>query len=77
MSSESFRQQRCSSSSAILILYSPQKLLRIGPDRRLALLSRRRGAGGHDLFSDRSLQEWAAWAGAAELQATAVFPAVG
>jgi hypothetical protein len=54
----------------LLLLDTPQKLLRASPDRRLAHLSRRRGAGGHDLFSDGSLEEWAAWAGVSEMQAT-------
>ncbi len=44
---------------------------RLDPEWHLAHLSRRRGIGGHDLFSDGSLQEQAAWAEAVELRASA------
>jgi hypothetical protein len=42
--------------------------LEIDTDRRLATLAGGKGwgGGGHDLFSDGSLQERAAWAGAAD-----------
>ncbi len=38
---------------------------RIDPDWCLDHLNRARGAVGHDLFSDRSIKEQAAWAEAA------------
>ncbi len=50
---------------------------RVDTDQHLVHLSRRRGAGGHDLFSEGSLQEQATWAGAAELRATAIIRAAG
>jgi hypothetical protein len=41
---------------------------RVDRNRHLSHLGRRRASGGHDLFCDGSLQERAAWAGAAELR---------
>jgi hypothetical protein len=72
MSSESFRQQVCSSSSSILLLmhHRGSKLQRFDPDCRLAqeVLSRRRWQG-IILFSNGSLHGWFAQVGADELQA--------
>jgi hypothetical protein len=52
-----------SSSSAIMPLYSPQRLWTRGSTLIgiLLIVQEKRGRG-HDLFSDRSLQEQAAWA---------------
>ncbi len=43
-----------SSSSAVLLLQIPQTP-KVVPDWRVAKISKRRGAGGHDLFCDGSL----------------------
>ncbi len=74
MSSESFRQQMGSSSSALLLVNSPQRLQARGLTLSGILLTSAGGERqGADFFSDGSLQEQAIWAEAAELRATANF----
>jgi hypothetical protein len=64
MSSESFCQQLDSSSSAILLFDSPQRLYARGLTLIgvLLTLAGNRGAVGHDFFSAGSIKEQAAWA---------------
>jgi hypothetical protein len=64
MSSELFRQQIDSSSSAILLVYSPQRLYARGLDLMLTLAGRER-QWAMIFFSEGSIIEQAAWAEAA------------
>jgi hypothetical protein len=69
MSSESFRQQMDSSSSAMLLVYSQQSLYARGLTLISILLTLAGREGqwpvGHDFFREGCIREQAAWAEAA------------